>query len=170
MNYELRENLAAVYKLCDYIEASPYGQNIAKSYNMKIRHIVDADLIAFLTYLSASDGKVDVAETKVVNEYFPHFKLDTNAIVEMIKRFNIHSAEFERIVPRPVKIFVEIDKFGVTEKDRNKPVASSTMYAVYFDLAKELIQCDRDVDSNELRDADTYMKMIKNYIYSKLDV
>ena len=170
MNYELRKNLTAVYELCDTIEASPYGQNIIKSYNMRIRHIIDADLIAFLTYLSASDGRVNAAETRVVNEYFPHFKLDTQAIVEMIKRFNLHSTEFEKIVPRPIKIFVEIDKFGVTEKDRNKAVASSTMYAIYFDLAKELIQSDGNIASSELRDADTYLKMIKNYIYSKLDV
>ena len=171
MNYELRKNLTAAYELCDSIEATPYGQNIVKTYNMKIRHIIDTDLIAFLTYLSTSDGRLNDAEIRVINEYFPHFNLDAQSISEAASRFNIRSADFENTVPRPIEIFVDIDKkFGDTENGRNQLAASSTMYVIYFDLAKELIERDANATSKEIHEADAYVGKIRNYIFSKLNV
>lgn len=120
------------------------------------------DLLFYMMYLSASDGKIQWAEAKTISEYFDE-DLKPEDINEILQRTNIYSTEFEQRAPLSLMAVVDADKILWNNGSRDSCMADSLLF-LFKQIGKELIESDSNVDEAEKSDYQIYINMMTDYI------
>ena len=66
------------------------------------------DLISYLGYLAASDGRITRVETDLITD-LTGFDVTPAKLKEVIENNNIYSVEFETTAPKTLQLLVDVD-------------------------------------------------------------
>lgn len=129
------------------------------------------DIVKFLLYLSASDGRISDEEILFINEVFD-FHMNYDDIVSFIDKYNIYSEDFENEIPYSVKLCVSCDKLFGHSLDLNVDIRNikslSGVYLLTIGLiGRAFLDCDGNDDGEE-ENIRIYTKNIANYIAKNL--
>jgi len=86
MNYELKNMINQMYELSDTLDEGPLG--LAQTTSTTLKNCIQVELLSYLMYLSAADGKIAWQDN-----------LTTDEIHQFIVEEQIYSTEFEEKVP-----------------------------------------------------------------------
>ena len=126
------------------------------------------ELLSFMMYLSASDGKIDTSEAKVI-EYYTGISASPQAIREHVRKNNIDSAEYKNTVPHIFQAMINVDNDLYKKKIHVEKYTGEIIIEVYIGIANELINADRSVSEIERTDVDVYINNLKKYLNDNLE-
>jgi len=122
--------------------------------------IARVEMGLFMMYLSASDGEVSWEEAELISGACG-LNLTVEGLAEFIDENRLYSEAFEQQVPVSLKILVAAD--NVLHEEGESISGSLELIECYRALGIGLINADEEVDPNEERDMDTYLKMMTDY-------
>ena len=125
------------------------------------------ELLSFMMYLSASDGKIDASEAKVI-EYYTGISASPQAIREHVRKNNINSAEYKNTVPHIFQAMIKADNELYKKKIHVEKYTGEIMIEAYIGIANELINADRSVSEIERTNVDVYINSLKKYLNDNL--
>lgn len=67
MNYELKNIINQMYKLCDTLDEGPLG--LAQTTSTTLKECIQVELTDYLMYLSAADGEIAWQESDFIRDY-----------------------------------------------------------------------------------------------------
>ena len=144
MNTALKKAIQNLFALCDDEE--------------KIRK----ETVDFLSYLSASDGKISDYESAFIKDYLSN-DMTPAMLSEYIQENNTYSTAFENTVPETLKTVMDKDN-AAYEEDNNMSASVSEAYiAVMECMGREFIVCDGKADDAEVCDYTTYTTLLRHY-------
>ena len=165
MNYKLKNMITQLYELSDKLDEGPFG--VAQTSNTTLKNCIEVELLSYLMYLSAADGKIASEESAFFRDYF-EYDFTTDDIHQLIVENHIYSTEFEQTVPLSMKVFVRADNTIYDEEGHNDFLASELLFDIFEYLGKEFLACDNDVSDDEIRDLTIYLHMLENYINNEV--
>ena len=112
--------------------------------------IVRMELGMFMMYLSASDGTIKWDEAHLISDMC-NLDLTPNNIGDFIRKNNIYSTEFEQKLPVTFELMVKVDN-ALYDAGRSDLSVSDSLLDTYKALGQAIIQSDREVDDNEVKD------------------
>lgn len=154
---EIKKVLDMIYKHCDNIDS------VKGCGDKPLREKFLLDTARFLMYLSASDGKIVPQERDMMN-YFLDISFNIKDYVELIEDTDIYSVDFENHIPESL---IEIAMFDHDLDQMEKETGDSyvniipLVFELYFSMGKCLIECDGEVDDQELEDLNIYINKKK---------
>lgn len=125
------------------------------------------ELLSFMMYLSASDGKIDASEAKVI-EYYTGISASPQAIREHVRKNNINSDENKNTVPHIFQAIIKADNDLYKKKIQVEKYTGEIMIEAYIGIANELINADRSVSEIERTNVDVYINNLKKYLNDNL--
>lgn len=163
MNIQLKNMITSTLDLCDSI--NPHFRNGAAN----LRDLCKYDLLRYALYLSASDGVIKSEEVEFFNTYLG-YDMPVAGWVNFIKEKNIYSNEFEESIPLSLVAFVSVDN-DIIKKGigLDRESLGELLISTFEGLGRELISSDRDVDSQEMDDLNTYMETLRNFVIHYTD-
>lgn len=165
MNQTLKTLIDRTQEVCDKIDALN-GNNG----ELKLRDMLAKDFVSYVLYLSASDGKIDEQESKFLYEYFG-IKLTPDEMAKYIEDNEIYSVEFEREVPKSLKVFTKFDSVliekGVTAI--TQVFSSELLIIIFRGIGEAMIRIDGEVDGSEIADWQMYIAMLDSYVRDTLN-
>ena len=96
MNYELKNMINQMYELSDTLDEGPLG--LEQTTSTTLKNCIQVELLSYLMYLSAADGKIAWQESAFIRDYM-EYNLTTDEIHQFIVEEQIYSTEFEEKVP-----------------------------------------------------------------------
>lgn len=152
-----------------HFQATQTGQKLVER-EFPVKSAVICDLIVFLAYIAASDGKINTAETELINKlsetFFLPFK-NNQELIDFIQENNLYTntEAFETSIPNTLKMAVETDIAAGNTVEKN---LSWTFYNAFYHLGKEMIAADGNEDTAEVDRFTLYMNLLEQYIKSSL--
>lgn len=144
MNTALKKAIQNLFALCDDEE--------------KIRK----ETVDFLSYLSASDGKISDYEAAFIKDYLSN-DMTPAKLSEYIQENNTYSTAFEGTVPETLKNVMDKDNAAYEENNDMTSSVSEAYIAVMECVGREFIVCDGKADDAEVCDYTTYTTMLRSY-------
>lgn len=148
--------LEVIYSACDAVEAVG---GVPDDIDMSLRDLFRLETHRFFMYLSASDGKIVPEERDFMNELFD-MNFSIQDYVRLINETDTYSIDFENDVPLSMRILAifdaKMDLLGDRLGDRF-PNMIPLMLDFYEKAGLDFIQCDHDVDEQEIKDLAAYM-------------
>jgi len=166
VNPKLKQTLEQLYDLCDTFDSSPVNPPERRG-NKSTRQILELDLMAYVMYLSASDGHVSSSEARYVGDIVGCY-VAPDQLANLIKENDIYSTEFEQRPPISLQIFVRQDKLLIAAGKGGDKTASEILCDVFGMIGVDVIKSDNDIAANERADFEIYFKMMKKYIDQQL--
>lgn len=123
--------------------------------------IVRMELGMFMMYLSASDGTIKWDEAHLISDMC-NLDLTPNNIGDFIRKNNIYSTEFEQKLPVIFELMVKVDN-ALYDAGRSDLSVSDSLLDTYKALGQAIIQSDREVDDNEVKDYKIFISMLEEY-------
>ena len=161
----LREALEAIYGLCDSIDQLP---NIREDkLDMSLRDLLHAEIISYLMYLSASDGRVDYKEADFLGQVFDTLYTPSE-VTKLIKEFDLYSVEFERTIPYVLRAFVKCDNLRIQHGQNVEKPTSKLLVSFYKDIGEFFCVYDGCVATEERADMNIFMSNLTTYVSNEL--
>lgn len=153
---DLRKKLFSFYSRCDIYDARTDAPNPTKRQ-------VNQELYDFLSYLSASDGRIKENEADFISKCL---KINVSAkdLYNHIVRNNTYSRSFENKVPEGLKKALYWDSISNTYDSYQ----SRDYIELFRIIGKEFLCSDGNVTESELSDYNTYLNMLTAYRDEKL--
>lgn len=168
MRTDLLETLELEETLVNYIgERVNIKKIIGEEYSLG--DLLKVELVKFLMYLSAGDGKISRSEASFINECF-YASYTPHRINEVIAENNLYSTEFEEEIPTILRIAVAIDNTiyaAVNEKAVNVELSGSII-KIYYLMGSEMINLEGN-DENQKRDFMTYIGNMQRFVDENKD-
>lgn len=158
MNWQLKNAVEQIYKLCDDMEKILSN---GKS-QIAFREILKNDIVCFLIYLSTSGGKVTLDEVNFINVYFGQ-NLLIRDVFQMIDKWNILRDDFIDNPPSSFKLFAIADNFL---RDNNISVTGEhiKLYLQFFtNLGEEFLEYDSKTAEHKAQKLTQYVRMMMEY-------
>ena len=165
MNYKLKNMITQLYELSDTLDEGSFG--VAQTSSTTLKNCLEVELLSYLMYLSAADGKISWEESAFIRDYM-EYDLTTDDIHQLIVENQIYSTKFEGTVPLSMKVFVRADNAIYDVEGHNDFLASELLFDVFECLGKEFLSCDDNVSDDEIRDLTIYLHMLENYINNEV--
>lgn len=156
---ELYENLAS---LCDSYDKNGWNDHYP---DIILRETLHVDIIQFICYLSASDGRIADSEADIFG-FFTDLGFTTKEeLHKIIDDFEIYSYDFESEPPFILKLLRDIEKKLIRRNLVDSSLSILDVVAETFELiGSAVISIDGGVTYNEKRDLNIYMNTINQYI------
>ncbi len=153
-NQEIQKLVQSCIETCEAVR-SKYGMEF------DVQNILKVDLMRFMMYLSASDGKIAAEEAKTVSDVVGLEHIHPENLADLIKEWNVYTETFERTVPAILRFAVTID--NAIYNDGKKADLAHHIIELYKAAGALLIQTDNNIDEREKRDYSIYIQMLESY-------
>ena len=166
MDYEHLKAAKQLYdviaNLCDTIDEK---ELVSFGGSIKLKEVLQVDIAEFIMYLTASDGRVSIAEVETYR-YITGFGGET---IESVKNFieenGIYSYDFESEPPLILKLFLKAENNAILRGLRPQEYSLlDGLEALYEAIGKVVISSDGGISYNERRDYNIYLKTIHDFI------
>lgn len=147
----VRRKIQSFYNRCDIYDAREDNAVPTKS-------LVNKELLNYLSYLSASDGRIREKEAIFISRCLGE-DLSAQALHDYIVNHNTYSKSFENSVPEGFKKVVAWDLAANTH-DCYQSLAYIELFRF---IGKEFLSCDGEITESELNDFNTYMNTLTAY-------
>ncbi|MBQ2253356.1 MAG: hypothetical protein II328_05160, partial [Clostridia bacterium] len=147
----IRRKIQSFYNRCDIYDAREDNAVPTKS-------LVNKELLNYLSYLSASDGRIREKEANFISRCLGE-ALSAQALHDYIVNHNTYSKSFENSVPEGFKKVVAWDLAANTH-DCYQSLAYIELFRF---IGKEFLSCDGEITESELNDFNTYMNTLTAY-------
>ena len=158
---EFMDGIRQLFEFIDTTGLAPQKNGLQKT----AIEMFDSDVIAFLMYLMASDGRITEREADYLSERFEK-NYTPSEIADKIITLNIYSEEFELTVPDCMKTVIELDN----EMSEKAGAGSESLISLYRLLGDELIQNYAGNTEEEEKNCASYIKMLERYRERHLEV
>lgn len=134
-----KEALETLYEICDSVDKTPVGVK-ARQPDFSARESLRMDILAFIMYLSASDGEIAPEEARYFGELL-NFPDSVYFMKETIKKVKIEDMKTNNYVPVILKIFVSFDNYC---QINNIPVSPASPYLIklFTAIGADFLSCD----------------------------
>lgn len=168
MNQELKETLGLFYSMVDALDSKA---KVMEKLNLKMKwsEAIKIELLQFLMYLAASDGQITMDESTFIFEYLD-IDFSPIRINDYIRENDIYSVEFEEEPPASLKIMVQVDNSFQEQEITLGQTASEALIEIYRRIGKAFIQCDGTEDEQEKEDLKIFLRMMRDFAISNLDM
>ena len=168
MSYEAKRMLNKIYELCDSFEDTPLAPR-KHGADIDMRKVMFMDLVKYIMYLSASDGRIGQREAEYLAD-LTDIKMTTSQIREFIEEQNIYSTKFESEAPLILKILVATENLLFANDADLEALASDILVKFFEIVGKELCEIDCEFSTNERSDMNIYLNTMRGYIKKELKV
>lgn len=159
--YALKQVLLSTYNLADSMDAI-YPAIRQKGHQLREFH--KKDVMCFLLYLSAADGKVTSQEKDFLNILFDQ-NINEQGYVQLINSLKI-SSEYIREDPLTIQISANVDKTIIKQNPSGK-LSAPVFIEFYQTAGQAIISCDGHTDIRETQKLNEYIGHL-NAIVSKI--
>lgn len=153
---DLQKKLVSFYSRCDFFDARTGASDPTKI-------LVNQELYDFLSYLSASDGRIKENEADFIGKCL-NISLSAKVLYNHVVRNNTYSRSFENKVPEGLKKALHWDSISNTYDSYQ----SRDYIELFRIIGKEFLSSDGDVTESELNDYNIYLNMLTSYRDEKL--
>lgn len=164
---EIKGVLNKLYQTLDLIEE--HGGK-PKNIDIKLRDVFKVELQQFFMYLSASDGRISIAERNFMNGLFDT-EISASDYVKVIEENNIYSEEFEEKLPLTLQLATMFDKkMQIAAALTNNSINAVTPWFLkfYIEAGKAFIELD-GIKEEEAQNLKIYLNNIMDGVKGKLD-
>ena len=147
----IRRKIQSFYNRCDSFDRRDENDISTKS-------LINKELLNFLSYLSASDGRIREKEASFISRCLGE-GFSAQSLYDHIVNHNTYSKSFERCVPGGFKRVVRWD-LSANTTDSYQSLAYIELFRF---IGKEFLSCDGEITESELNDFNIYMNTLTTY-------
>lgn len=147
----IRRKIQSFYTRCDSYDSREENAISTKS-------LINKELLNFLSYLSASDGRIREKEASFISRCLGE-NLSAQDLHDYIVNHNTYSTSFENSVPEGLKVVVRWD-LSANTLDCYQSLAYIELFRF---IGKEFLSCDGEITESEINDFNTYMNTLTSY-------
>lgn len=131
--------------------------------NGKLSNVLKYELLAFLCYLSACDGRISRSEAQLIRDCYGLEMYPTN-INDFLVENRIHSEEFLKKVPECLKIAVSVDNKMIDQGIDLSIGIGEIVIELFKVLGKAMVVADEKVKAVEQVVWGTYITTLMQYL------
>lgn len=147
----IRRKIQSFYARCDSYDSREENE-------IPTKNLINKELLNFLSYLSASDGRIREKEASFISRCLGE-DLSAQALHDYIVNHNTYSKSFENCVPEGLKKVVRWD-LSANTLDCYQSLAYIELFRF---IGKEFLSCDGEITESEINDFNTYMNTLTTY-------
>lgn len=147
----IRRKIQSFYTRCDSYDSREDNETPTK-------YLINKELLNFLSYLSASDGRIREKEAAFISLCLGE-DITAQQLHDHIVKYNTYSKSFENRVPEGLKKALGWD-LAANTLDCYQSLAYIELFRF---VGKEFLACDGEVTESEINDFNTYMNTLTTY-------
>lgn len=125
------------------------------------------DIAKYLMYLSCTDGTLSYEEVEIVNDILD-LNLSTQELADFIETEGIFTSQFEETIPPSLEFLVKVDNAIHEQNEMMDTFGSEALFSAFETAGNVQISADGYADSEEEREHQSYLDMLRNYLQSNL--
>lgn len=161
MNYSLKAELDNCKIYADNVDAEGYGAGSPS--NIKMREMLQFDMLQFLAYLSSSESNELTMEALFIRDYLS-YSITTDKL-RTLKYDRTCGNDFIATPPRSLTYFVQAD-LAHMKTNPAEPKRSRDYVRMFKMLGVEFIACNNHSSDTEIANLTTYCMMLDAYLKS----
>ena len=168
---QVKNMLEQFYEAIDMIEETIVKMSDDENVETgRVKSAFQMELLSYLGYLAASDGRITRAETDLIEDLMG-IDLRPAKLKQVIEENDIYSVEFETRAPKTLEVLVEIDNMLYRNHLLgDNSVSTAELYLQVFDPVGTLfIWVEGEPSEQALADHRTYNRMLRQYLSEHLD-